>query len=195
MEGSVDVDALAAFLGADRDPPYLLWPNFLDTPTCDALLRWVTSNEHAFGKASVIGDQSWRNAAVISTFPYDNDIRERLRPMVPAAARRLGIPEFEAGVIEVQFTCHRDGGYFRAHADDGMPETNGRLISWVLWMHNWPKGFSGGELSIGGRLIAPRCNTLIMFRSNLYHEILPVGVPSRAWRDGRWAGNGWVRAA
>jgi SM-20-related protein len=40
------------------------------------------------------------------------------------------------------------------------------------------------------QLIEPRHNTIVFFQAAMMHEVMPVRVPSRQFRDARFTGNG-----
>ena len=84
----------------------------------------------------------------------------------------------------------------------------GRAISYVYYCHREPKPFTGGELLLydtcpGTKRFArtrfsridPKRNTLVLFPSCYYHEILPVHCESDRFEDARFTVNGWVHGA
>src|SRR5207248_6879018 len=50
----------------------------------------------------------------------------RLRGILPAVRRELGIPWFPLGEIERQLTAHGGGGFFAPHVDTGHPSVASR---------------------------------------------------------------------
>jgi Rps23 Pro-64 3,4-dihydroxylase Tpa1-like proline 4-hydroxylase len=79
----------------------------------------------------------------------------------------------------------------------------------VYYFNREPKGFTGGELRIyddvvrNGKLsstdtfqvIEPRHNSIVFFQSAIMHEVMPVSMPSKQFRDARFTVNGWVERA
>jgi hypothetical protein len=109
--------------------------------------------------------------------------------------------------IELQATCHGDEAFFTAHRDVDAENKNGRLISFVYYLHNRPRAFSGGDLILFDMRpeierysfdrytrVAPEDNSLIIFPSTAVHEVQRVSLPNQRLQDGRLTINGWVRA-
>jgi Rps23 Pro-64 3,4-dihydroxylase Tpa1-like proline 4-hydroxylase len=143
----------------------------------------------------------WRRSTVIydhqltgATARLDAEVRARL----PDVLRALGIPAFPVASLEIQLTSHNDGEYYKTHADCGTPDTAGRVVTFVYYFHGAPKRFSGGELVLHGPdghdyAVEPENDTIVFFNSRTMHEVRPVVCPSRAFEDGRFTLNGWVR--
>jgi len=106
-------------------------------------------------------------------------------------------------------TASVDGSYFKAHTDAGANETYKRQFTYVYYFNREPKGFTGGELRIyddtirNGKLAAtlsfhviePRHNSIVFFQAAVMHEVMPVYVPSKQFRDSRFTVNGWIERA
>lgn len=121
----------------------------------------------------------------------------RARQMAVEAQLLLGREPLLPTRVECQQTVHLDGGFYRRHADDQGDEARRRALSWVYYHHKLPRAFEGGELVIfssnGSELVVePVDDALVMFPSNLEHEVRDVVVPSRALADARFTVNGWV---
>ena len=131
----------------------------------------------------------------------------RLRAVLPDVAAQLGVPRCNDGRVEMALTATLAGGFYRVHRDDSNDPENPdstRAISYVYYCHREPKPFAGGELLlydtcpatkrfVAGRFsrIDPIHNTLVLFPSCYYHEILPVRGVDR-FEDARFTVNGWV---
>ena len=143
----------------------------------------------------------WRRSTVI----YDNQLTgatarldAEVRARLPDVMRALGIPTFRVASLEMQLTSHNDGEYDKTHGDSGTPDTAGRVVTFVYYFHAVPKRFSGGELVLHGPdghdyPVEPENDTIVFFNSRTMHEVRPVVCPSRAFEDGRFTLNGWVR--
>jgi Rps23 Pro-64 3,4-dihydroxylase Tpa1-like proline 4-hydroxylase len=121
--------------------------------------------------------------------------------------KELDIPAFTPASVEVQVTAHGDGHYFKLHNDSGSPDAATRGLSFVYYLFNEPKGFSGGELRLYDSIVAdgearcgplaetilPKNNSVLVFAPHCHREVLPVSVPSGRFRDGRFTVNGWLR--
>jgi Rps23 Pro-64 3,4-dihydroxylase Tpa1-like proline 4-hydroxylase len=132
-------------------------------------------------------------------------ITQRIQEKLPDLLKQLGIAPFLiAPRLETQLTAHNDGHYFKPHVDDGVPETAGRMISFVYYFYREPKLFTGGQLrvfnrspqettgTLGYKLIEPRNNSIVFFPSRYIHEVLPVNCPSKAFADSKFTINGWI---
>jgi SM-20-related protein len=111
---------------------------------------------------------------------------------------------------EFDLIAYRDGDYFRAHIDTTELADTVRVVSCVYYFAATPPGFGGGSLRLYGFPttpldrrpeatpyvdVPPESDTLVAFPSWLRHEVLPVHVPSGAWRDSRFAINCWLHRA
>lgn len=172
------------------------FPNFLAGER-QPILDFALSQEASFRTATVnLGGthaviEGVRRAKILDSLgafeaPFLARLAERLQP----ALRELAYEEFPIGRIEVQITASNDGDYFRLHQDGGPDGT--REISFVYFLHGEPRRFSGGELQVLTKTIAPEGDTLVLFPSVSPHEVLPLSVPSRAFADSRFTVNGWI---
>ena len=135
----------------------------------------------------------------------------KLRAVLPDVASRLGVASFDDSRIDVSPTATLAGGFFRVHRDDVYDlehPYNTRVITYAYYFHREPKPFTGGELLLYDTCletnrfrrgtfsrIDPVYNTLVLFRSCYYHEILPVHGESDRFEDARFTVNGWVHGA
>jgi len=139
------------------------------------------------------------------------ELRARVRAILPVMFRRLGTETFEPSKLELEMVAHGDGAFFTEHRDtiiQGEESTEGqkfvarRIISAVYYFHRLPKSFTGGVLRIypaTGRNkssafveIEPTNDTFVFFPSWFPHEVLPVVCPSLQFEDSRFAINCWV---
>ena len=132
----------------------------------------------------------------------------KLRAVLPDVASRLGVSSLDDGHVEVAFTATLAGGFYRVHRDnsDALEHPNNtRVISYAYYFHRQPKPFTGGELLLYDTCletkrfrrgtfsrIDPMHNTLVLFPSCYYHEILPVHGESDRFEDARFTVNGWI---
>jgi hypothetical protein len=130
----------------------------------------------------------------------------KIRAVMLDVMARLRMGRFTVGNIDCQITASGDGGYFKAHTDAGHNETIKRQLTYVYYFNREPKGFTGGELRVyddtirngklaateSFQLIEPRHNSIVFFQAPVMHEVMPVSVPSKEFRDSRFTVNGWV---
>ncbi len=133
----------------------------------------------------------------------------KITAAMPEVMPQLRLGQFALGAIDCQVTASVDGSYFKAHTDAGANETYKRQFTYVYYFNREPKGFTGGELRIyddtirNGKLAAtlsfqviePRHNSIVFFQAAVMHEVMPVYVPSKQFRDSRFTVNGWIERA
>ena len=131
----------------------------------------------------------------------------RLRGILPAVRRELGIPWFPLGEVERPLTAHGNGGFFVPHVDTGHPIAATRRISCVYYFHASPQRFTGGELKLYDTWVTPSGNTaaetyttltpvdnsVVFFPSDVFHEVCPVHCETEAFGDSRFTMTIWFR--
>jgi len=133
----------------------------------------------------------------------------KIRAVMLDVMGQLRMGRFTVGNIDCQITASVDGSYFKQHTDAGANETVKRQLTYVYYFNREPKGFTGGELRIyddtirngklaateSFQLIEPRHNSIVFFQAAVMHEVMPVNMPSKQFRDARFTVNGWVDRA
>ena len=133
----------------------------------------------------------------------------KITAVMPDVMPQLRLGQFALGAIDCQVTASVDGSYFKAHTDAGANETYKRQFTYVYYFNREPKGFTGGELRIyddtirngklaatdSFQLIEPRHNSIVLFQAAVMHEVTPVQVTSKQFRDSRFTVNGWIERA
>ena len=202
-----------------RATPFVRLENFLSAEEQERLRIAWESEDDAYNPAkvtqknkSVVAADS--RTALESERPLVRKVRPwflpKLRAVLADVATRLGVQCFDERNVEVTITATLSGGFFTAHQDNGVrPDDPSytRTISYVYYFHREPKAFAGGELllydtcfdaeragfsSIAFSRIEPVRNTLVLFPSDYFHEILPVHGDSGLLQDARFTVNGWV---
>ena len=163
--------------------------NILPSNSLKALKDYVFDAESRFQPAKVTPVVPGFRVASVLFFPVlPTDIELIIQRHIELAAIAMSITLNSK--IETQITHTPNGGYFKRHLDNTID--NWRTLSYVLY---FGKSIECGELSIdipGGRVqIAPCDNSIVVFPSNIHHEVLPV-VCGDAFIDGRFTVNGWV---
>lgn len=174
---------------------YVIRRHFLP-PDVDAAVRALARNEALYGAATVTGDAAWRSGRVahIEGRPEARAVAEVVLRAVPAVIYALGIDAFTPSRCEVQLSCYGDGGQFRAHTDNGSPDTAERVLSWVIYLDLvTPRLWSFGQLQISDHfLVGIEDGMVIFFPSSILHGVCQVAAPE-AWEARRHTCNGWVR--
>lgn len=120
--------------------------------------------------------------------------------------RRFATRPLSLDQVEVEIASHGDGQFFQAHRDSG-GRLGYRAMTFVFYFFRLPKPFEGGDLLLhdqpadadfplankATRLI-PRNNTLVIFPSDRWHQVLPVRGGGPSPLDGRWTVHGWFRS-
>jgi SM-20-related protein len=131
---------------------------------------------------------------------------ERLLAVMPQVLATIRLPMITVGQIEAQVTANTDGSFFGIHTDADYAKLNLRHLTYVYYFNGKPKGFEGGKLRVyddvlrnnklarsdSYQLVPPQYNTIVFFWARAMHEVEPVRVPSKAFRDSRFTVNGWV---
>ena len=130
----------------------------------------------------------------------------RVQAVMPQVLAQIRLPMITVGLIEAQVTANNDGAYFGIHTDADYDKQNLRHLTYVYTFNGEPLGFEGGMLRVyddvlrNNKLarsdsyqhVAPRHNSIVFFWARAMHEVEPVRVRSRAFRDSRFTVNGWV---
>ena len=131
---------------------------------------------------------------------------ERLLAVMPEVLATIRLPMITVGQIEAQVTANTDGSFFGIHTDADYAKQNLRHLTYVYYFNGTPKGFEGGELRVyddvlrnnklarsdSYQIVPPQHNTIVFFWARAMHEVEPIRVPSKAFRDSRFTVNGWV---
>lgn len=92
--------------------------------------------------------------------------------------------------FECHYAVYEPGQFYRRHRDTAVHD-NHRLFSFVIYLNDgWPAGAGGELVGYEGEeelfRISPRLGQMVLFRSDLEHEVLPA-------REPRFSLTGWVR--
>jgi SM-20-related protein len=189
--------------------PYIRIPNFLAEEENHAVLDYAIRKEPDYQGSKVETTvPDYRSSRVLMRLDdLSIDFAARILEIVPDALNYFGLPLVSEPKLEIQLTTHNEGGYYRIHNDNGTPNTAARVLTYVYYFHRQPVAFQGGQIRLydsrveSGRLrlaesfaeINPENNMLLLFPSRLMHEVLPTYCSSRAFADGRFTLNGWLR--
>ena len=190
--------------------------NILGPVENQALLSFLVENENNFTSATVlepgaktnaVNEKLRRSRTLDKLGRFEQLLADKIKQHLQPALQKLGHKEFPLGRIEIQATASNDGDYFRLHPDSDANDT--RELSFVYFLHAEPRRFSGGELRIfatklvngefsradHSHMLSPRQDAMVFFPSLNQHEVLPVRVPTKEFRDSRFTINGWIHRA
>jgi Rps23 Pro-64 3,4-dihydroxylase Tpa1-like proline 4-hydroxylase len=194
--------------------PHLLFRNVLGPDLVRAMFEYACARERDFIPALVKNRSTERqriDSAVRDCYRLDDlgDFRDSivkiLDPISVTVVQQLGLSERAIQLKELEISCYADGGHFSLHIDTGANLSHVRILSCVYYFAPTPLRFSGGVLRLHALPalstrhglepqtidIMPETDTLVIFPSWLWHEVLKVEVPSGIWADGRFAVNCW----
>nr|WP_246302111.1 2OG-Fe(II) oxygenase [Granulicella arctica] len=124
-------------------------------------------------------------------------LRETIRAQ--GVLERLGLESISETREEVEAIAYASGGKYAVHRDNAPKVDNGRVLTVVWFIHDEPKGFSGGDLLLhdeppagqGFTRIVPVRNSAVFFPSNCLHEVTPVESTVSDVLCSRMVLNGW----
>jgi Rps23 Pro-64 3,4-dihydroxylase Tpa1-like proline 4-hydroxylase len=196
---------------------YVQLTDFLSASEHRRLLEHTLAHQAAFHESGLVGregedvlDYGVRKSRTLSGAALDEVwpmLDRRLRAILPAVRKELGIAWFRLDNVERQLTAHGSGGFFAPHVDTGHPIAANRRISCVYYFHASPRRFEGGELRLydtwitpsgstaaGTRTtLPPTDNSIVFFPSDTFHEVCPVRCASDAFDDSRFTMTIWFR--
>lgn len=161
------------------------------------------------------GRMAYRHGWALADVPeLTGPVAAFVQPRLDVWCRQFGVDigDARAGTAlelsDTAVTAFLDGDFIGPHIDDGRgSRPNGRVLSFVYWLHRRPRAFTGGELRLCGwdlhddRLIPappavdlePDHDTLVVFPSSTMHEVFPVHSESTRFGDARFTVTGFVR--
>jgi len=184
---------------------------FLSPGELAALVDYVLSREADFSAGTLVSrdnpeayvDRSFRAAETLFDLgPFQDLFAQRIDRYLPFVCERLGFPLLKRHWFEFQLAAIPDGGFFRQHEDNTLPETRTRRLTCVFYFYCSPSLPAGGELRFspagawrGPRVFRPLANRMVFFDSSTPHEVLPVRAQSDRFEAARFTVNGWVHQA
>ena len=172
-------------------------PDFLDAPTREAIVAELRASDQGAATVTSGGgamggrvDPHVRKAARVSVSPETRSrVREAFLARMGELERHFGTPVRDCE--EPQFLRYETGDFFVAHQDGNTPlihdHTRFRKISAVVFLSTpseepAPGTYGGGELVFHGPYsgpdlrvpVAPAPGTLVAFRAETTHEVVPV---------------------
>lgn len=183
--------------------------NFLKPADVEQLLQFAVASESRFvSSRTSSGDPDDRKSLFLPTFdhPQKSIIDAKVMELAAEVSEELLGRRWRPSSVTSQLTVHGNGDYFRKHQDKFDDVHRERVITFVYYFFHQPKRFEGGELLLfdsindvlGDRSgpvaleFRPPVNSLILFPSEAYHEVVQVHSPSQAFLDSRFTVNGWL---
>jgi Rps23 Pro-64 3,4-dihydroxylase Tpa1-like proline 4-hydroxylase len=186
---------------------YITYLDVLQPKELEMLLGFCRLSESDFQPSEVTGKASdYRKSLVMFDPPVFREFFvSQVYRRLPEIFNLLGIAPFQPSEIETQLTASGHGDYFKPHTDSGTGDTETRMITYVYYFGSHQ--FSGGELKLwdtkvingvadkgeNPEVITPIANSMIVFKSDTWHEVQPVVNPDGGFMDSRFTVNGWIR--
>jgi Rps23 Pro-64 3,4-dihydroxylase Tpa1-like proline 4-hydroxylase len=203
---------------SDSGTVALVVEEFLPPQYVEAVMTWVIEQRHEFTASKVLSgsgpqdaeDPAFRRSKVMfEPVPLRQLFERRLLTVVDGARAALRHPKLPITGIELQVTASNDGDFFKCHSDNAEPVVAARSLTFVYFLHREPKPYRGGHLTLyettgrdgqtapGEELldIEPVRNRIVLFPSNLMHEVRTVECPSKSFIDSRFTINGWFHTS
>ncbi|MGE0425370.1 MAG: 2OG-Fe(II) oxygenase family protein [Reyranellaceae bacterium] len=192
-EGALREPVLAAIevARADRPPesvlcgsaaPVMMLPRVFEPAFCTSLIELWTTGERSDGGVSsrygnvMAADRKRTEDHIVRDPATVKEISDRLAYRVGPELMRVFAWEaefsFDAPVVLSYAAGHQH--YFRAHRDNGTPQTADRMFAVSL---NLNEDYEGGELvfpEFGPTRYKPKAGMAAVFSCSLLHEALPV---------------------
>lgn len=190
-------------------------PSFMGDEYIGQLLAHVAANEHDFTRTVTAGGRApgiRQSENMLDLGAFREPIEKKVLAHLPQVCSELGIGRFDVSSVETELVAHRDGAFYKRHIDllfgrFRQDSAEDRVVTFVWYFFPEPRRFEGGTLRLypDAGMVAPECEThvdmipqndvAIAFSSWMPHEVVPVTVSSREFRDSRFAVNCWVRRA
>lgn len=163
--------------------------NILPLCSLTALKDYVCTASDRFESANVIPYRpGFRMATVLHSPILPEGIASIIEKHIGLAAIALDLPN--CSISETQITRTPNGGYFKKHTDNTVNKE--RVLSYVFYFGG---PVAGGELCLefpeNPVTIAPCNNSIVVFPSDVPHEVLPV-VCGDGFMAARFTVNGWI---
>ena len=190
---------------------YIQIENFLSVDEHQAALELAFANQDHFFSSQVLNhaeEHRKSSLLMLKNIPdFYEMMRQKLLEVRPQVLEKLQMSQFLVSWLEMQLTAHNHGDYYKIHNDAAPGEdTWNRVLTYVYYFYQEPKGFYGGELRLYNTLvqnenyviqdhfqtIEPKNNSIVFFDSRCKHEVMPVICPSQKFRDSRFTVNGWI---
>ncbi len=193
---------------ADGVVPFVLVHNLAPDEELVKIRKAIEDRRDRFAVATVGHNEKQRvdvNARAAVYVRADDQFREMTREFfwnhirAQNVVERLGLELISEIKDEVEAIAYASGGKYTLHRDNAPSVDNGRVLTVVWFIHDEPKGFTGGDLLLhdepplgqGFTRIIPRRNCAVFFPSDRLHEVTPVESSAEDVLSSRVVLNGW----
>lgn len=189
--------------------PFLLTLDVLDAAARAALWRLLEAQRPRLRPARVYeGDAPGREDPVRRRALHMTACPETRQWLLPRVVeliarhdltRRFGLPPLGLERVQMEAASSGEGDHFEPHQDNAGRHRE-RALTFVYYLFREPRPFQGGDLllrddledpALGYTRYQPVSNSLILFPSRAFHQVLPVTCDRRDPLDGRLTLHGW----
>lgn len=191
--------------------PFRFYEDVLSEELHNAVLADIVSREQDFKPAKVGGDQydhsykdSVRQAlSVTADYSAGYAVWEAILPFVSDYCAQYGYEPNSPNTTAVQYFSYTDG-FYKKHRDRTRKNYRNRDITVLYYLNQKPRRYSGGDVflydtdisnNINGEdytRISPVDNSLLLFSSDYYHEVLEVNAQNCSFQNARYVVAVWV---
>jgi SM-20-related protein len=189
--------------------PHFVLHNFLPAPQHEALLAWTLAQESRFTPAGIAGqtiNNSIRRCERLNDLgPFATLFTQLLTDSYQSWLLTLDAAAFDQTSVELQIAAYGDGAHFAFHTDTGSGTSHAptrRMLTAIYYFYRTPRLFTGGDLHLydlrarpgseAFTTIAPEQNSLLVFPSELGHEVTPIIQSTGHFADFRFVVNCWL---
>lgn len=204
-----------AIPSVDGVAPFVLVRNVAPESTLRAIRQSLEERRGKFSAGGVVRENADQTAQkldldirVAFSFRADAEFRELTQGHLWRAIERHGVIErLSAGSLkrdaELGALAYAEKGKYAIHRDNLGHGFDVRILTVIWFVHDEPKGFTGGDLLLhdeppqgqGFTRIIPQRNTAIFFPSGALHEVTPLESAVEDVLQSRVVLNGWFHRA
>lgn len=189
--------------------PFVCVDDFLPEAEIQELNQYALANQKIFAEALVGQDNeintTQRKGLILRELgEFRGKLKQQAIARLPEVLDKLARERFEISTFEVEVSNHLDGHFFGVHYDD-YPGVAHRQLNMVLFVHDTPARFTGGDLLLhdhapahldarsdqlvfnGYTRFIPRRNRAVFFLPSYFHEVTPVHLAENDFAAGRLA--------
>jgi len=189
---------------------YKLFENFLDEDDNKSLVDLALNIEEWKESVTFNDNQEyWRKSKCLNLKREECSVlMDKIEPMFKELHKEFYGKLLTLEDTEIQITRSHDGDFYKPHPDTALDGyLANRRITYVYYIHKTPKQFINGNIRIYNHVdnpvqgrqykfndyveFEPNNNTLLMFPSHQWHEVLPVRC-ALDYTSSRFTINGWL---
>ncbi len=193
--------------------PHFVLHNFLPPAQHAALLAWTLTQQSNFTPAGIAGqtvDNTIRRCDRLNDLgPFAPIFTQLLTTSYAQWLDTLSAAAFTQTKVELQIAAYGNAAHFAFHTDTGSLTSHAptrRMLTAIYYFFREPQLFTGGDLRLYNlrsrptlipdpttfTTITPEQNSLLVFPSELGHEVTPIIQSTGHFADFRFVVNCWL---